>query len=382
MEYVPQEGVDYIIDLYGVVGVSPDAETSVIQAALRHRLREYHPDRLAGVAPEFQHRGERMTRLLNRAGAVLLNEAHRTEYDGVLAGWEGPISSDGTPVIRRSAALRAEMAMMTPDQVEETFTEQAKRTVEMVGHSPNQQAMLKRLFEASDRTDPEIAEGYDAALFKEDQALAIEEANRGEVLGLPETPRYETTIGYLKAVEQRIGAAEASIKAEFTQRVLGGMSSRLALLAGESPAEPSTAITLTSAGLPHYFDGQASRILEIASRREEILMERLAIFYPNYPIAELQVEAQPNFVVGVEDSSRPGGHLWIGFLYAEAEEELVNISIPAELQDLLKEGRYEEVYAGGFNILTFAPKDQIELRTLLEEACNKHIQKFFPEADH
>jgi curved DNA-binding protein CbpA len=132
MSYEPEEGVDYIIDLYAVAGAAPEADADALRRALNQRLVEYHPDRLEGLAPEFKSKGERMARLLNRARIVLLDPEKRQGYDEVMAEWEGPVSKDGTPIIRTDRYLQAEMENKTPEEIEGIFAEQAKEIEAML----------------------------------------------------------------------------------------------------------------------------------------------------------------------------------------------------------------------------------------------------------
>jgi DnaJ-class molecular chaperone len=113
--YEPRDGVDYLVDLYGVTGVPHDASPDDIKGALKERSLEYHPDRLTGLAPEFRVRAERMILLINRARVVLLDDEKRVAYDTILDSWEGPVSTDGTPVLDLAAAIRTVMGRHAPD---------------------------------------------------------------------------------------------------------------------------------------------------------------------------------------------------------------------------------------------------------------------------
>lgn len=378
MEYQPREGVDYIVDLYQIAAVPQDAESDVVKQALHARALEYHPDRLQGLAPEFREKGEHMARLLNRAKVVLLDDEKRSEYDEILAGWEGPISADGTPVIRLDDSIRAEMALKSPEEIEASFTAYRERVADMVKHNPKHQAMLGRMLETAEGEEAEeIREAYDAALFAEDQVLAIEEAERGKLVGLATDGRYESSLDYTGKTKQATEAARTEQKAEHMRRSLGGVSARLALLAGDSNASTDVGTTQMSGELPHYFDDQAERIVELAAKREELLAKRLEIFQPTYPIAELQVEAHPDFIVGVT-GGKDGTYAWLGFNFDKEHATLASVDLPEDIQQLLAKGEFGQVYNSGFNILIFATKEQIEVGTLLEEAYNKHLQKFFP----
>jgi hypothetical protein len=50
-----------------VLEVSPDTGADEIRRAYRRKIRQYHPDRVSGVAPEFLELAERRTKALNAA---------------------------------------------------------------------------------------------------------------------------------------------------------------------------------------------------------------------------------------------------------------------------------------------------------------------------
>lgn len=388
MRYQPQEGVDYITDLYQVADVAQDAAATDIKQALNARAREYHPDRLEGLAPEFRQKGERMVCLLNRARTILLDEDKRAEYDVILGEWEGPVSSDGTPTITVDADYRANLSMLEPDAIEAAFAAKRTQLEEMVKHNPKQQAMLKRLYEAADGEDAEeLREAYDAALFAEDQVLAIDETERGRLIGLTHNPRYETALGYGDSVQLAIEDAKDVLTEDYQRRAVGGVGMRLALLAGETPSEQSTQDVVPAAAvLPAFFDEQAKKVEELARQREALLEKRLEIFQPKYPVAEVQTEARPNFAIGVVNDQTGEFVAWVGFNFSaelakiELSVALTNVEIPEDIQALLDAGEYEQAYNAGFNVLTFATKDQISANELLVEAYNKHLRKYFPDA--
>jgi len=386
MSYSPQEGLDYIINFYDVAGVGQDAEREVIDSAFKARLKEFHPDRLQGLAPEFIQKGEAMTRLLARAKGILLDDSKRGTYDQILTTWEGPISTDGTPVMFRDDYFRACMAAKTPEEIEGFFADQRRQATTMLGYDPKQQTLFGRLFEAAEDSDKEeLRAAYDETLLDEDRVWATEERERGKLLGLPEHEGYAAALGHADTVQLAIENARVAQTEIAQRRALGNASVKLALLAGESTppsAEPTVAVANTSSTsgemLPHYFDSQAERVLEIAHKRQALLTKRLELFQPTYPIAEIQTEARPHFVIGSTADAEHYGHLWLAFSINEAAKEITNVEVPEEVAQLLQEGKYEEVYASGFNILTFVHKEHIDIYTLLSEAYNKHMRQYHP----
>jgi len=52
---------------YRVLGVAPDASQAEIDQAYRRLMSQYHPDKLAGAAPDLIEHAERRTREINSA---------------------------------------------------------------------------------------------------------------------------------------------------------------------------------------------------------------------------------------------------------------------------------------------------------------------------
>jgi hypothetical protein len=66
--------------LYAVLGVTPDSDQVVIEAAYRALMKKYHPDRFAGLGAE----AERKAKALNAAYSILRDPRHRLLYDRLL----------------------------------------------------------------------------------------------------------------------------------------------------------------------------------------------------------------------------------------------------------------------------------------------------------
>lgn len=386
--YEPRDGVDYLVDLYGVTGVPHDAFMDDIRGALRDRSLEYHPDRLAGLAPEFRARGERMALLINRARVVLLDDEKRDEYDGILASWEGPISTDGTPILDLNAAVRTVMARHDPEEIETAFTAQYEQAAAAHKANPKRRVMHERMLavaEAEGGEDvEELREALDEDLLAEEGALSLSAEERGRLLGLAGESLREPALGHAAQVRLAIEGARTVVAEEHQRRVLGGVSTRLALLAGDSASEGVAAGTsaeiVASAGpLPRYFDDQAEQVAKIAERREEILTKRLEIFEPTYPMAEMQSEAQSGFVLGVINPDAQDHTTWLAFTFDPDTLELTNFNTPDDLAELLTHDDFEQVYTNGYNIVTLRLKDHIEIRTLVTEASKKYLYKFYPD---
>jgi DnaJ-domain-containing protein 1 len=62
-----QAGTQFQGDWWIVLGVAPSASKDEIVRNYRHRIKQYHPDRVIGLAPEFLQLAEERTKALNEA---------------------------------------------------------------------------------------------------------------------------------------------------------------------------------------------------------------------------------------------------------------------------------------------------------------------------
>ena len=62
-----QASVQFQADWWIVLDVAPTASKDEIARNYRHRIKQYHPDRVVGLAPEFLQLAEERTKALNGA---------------------------------------------------------------------------------------------------------------------------------------------------------------------------------------------------------------------------------------------------------------------------------------------------------------------------
>jgi len=376
MTYEPREGVDYIIDLYAVTGVERAAETDIIKSALNQRAMEYYPDRLQGVAPEFREKGERMAKLLNRARGILLDHEKRAEYDEILSEWNGPVSKDGTPVIAIERAYEAEIGNKTSDEVEAFFSQLTERIATMTGYNPRRLAFLESLIQGGGEISDELRAEYEDALLQKDTALALEEAERSRLLGLPDmdSEHYVATLTYGEDMKAKLETAKEGKFEEVQARVLGGVGTRLALLSGEASTELATAADSSfKLELPAYFEDQAARVLELAKARAELVDKRLVNWQPSYPEVELQSELQEKLIVGVSN-----GELcrWISFSINPSDDSADYEVISDDIKQLLNQKEFKAVIEQGYGVVVVELMEHIDSNDLIGVAIGKYTDRF------
>lgn len=312
MEYKPQEGIDYIVDFYAVVGVDPQTETSDINKAINKQLSQYHPDRLAGLAPEFQARGEQMARLLNKARCILVEPEKRSQYDEIRTGWTGPFSKDGTPVITLTRAKQAEMAMKSKSEIEDDFIASDLEVDKLANYSQTRLDFLENMMKiAGDSAPDDLRQQYEEALLEYDRNLAIKEAERGDLLGLADLSgkQYNASLTYGEDVTLEIEAAKQTQLGQLQAIAIGKTARKLELLSGETPS--SELVDPAMVTLPDYFDTVAKQVRNIATTRQEIVQKRLANYHPQYPEADLQSEAKSAAIFGFVNNEK---HTWLTFV--------------------------------------------------------------------
>lgn len=384
MEYPSQENVHYMTDLYAVSDVPRDAGLDDIERAIIARLWEYHPSFFVGRAQEFQTAAHQMTVLLNRARVILLDDSRRTEYTDILEAWEAegyPVASSHIVPVNVIGLRRIEAARMTPAELEAAFASEAAEEASRCGYNPRMTARLEQMY-AEAQDDDDLRADLEAMLLAEDRVLTMQEINRGVLIGTQPPLNRATLPGYAAGVHLSIEAARTDNALEQKRRALGAMSTRLALMAGDTPNQAlldQAAALVPVDALAAHFDVQAEQIRRIAERREAIVKRRLELLRPTYYVPELQTEAQPNFVIHVQPITGDGPGPWLSFSFDPAVGELTSFITTDTIQAMLDAEDYAGVYEAGYNVLGFTALEQIDPEALLTEAWTKHLVKFYPE---
>ena len=381
MEYEPKEGVDYLVDLYAVIGVDSTIDNDELRKALNQRSVEYHPDKLQGVAPEFQQKGERMIRLLNRARAILLDTDKRQAYDHILSEWQGPISDDGTPIITMNRYTKMLYEQQSFDEISAEMDTKSQRIREALGYSPNRLAFIQEriteLQQAGKDIPQNVRDEYEDALLQYDRTLAVDEAERSQVLDLQDINDigYRATLDYATKINEHIEAAKHTVIEQRKILALGGVSTQLALLSGErNDTQTHQDTDPINIELPAYYEPLARSVQDIAIKRQDIVHKRLENFVPTYPTEHLQASVQPFVLIGMgNDQQRLR---WFNFSVDTAKNSIDATDIPDNVRSLLATSDYEPIIKQGFNILTFTLLEQIDPVEQLYEAIEKYAIKF------
>jgi curved DNA-binding protein CbpA len=381
MSYEPREGIDYIVDFYAVAGVEPETDANAINKAINKQLSQYHPDRLSGLAPEIQARGERMSRLLNKARGILVVPEKRTQYDEIRSGWTGPLSKTGDPVIAISRAVQAEMAMKSTEEIEESFAHDDEQVDKLANYSQTRLDFLEKMMAAAgDNVPDDLREQYEEALLEYDRNLSIKEAQRGDLLGLADLggKGYRASLSYGDEKVLELEAAKEVQLEELRAIAMGKTVRKLELLSGEV-TEPSTELVdLTTIQLPDYFDTVAEQVKGIAEKRQTVAEKRLDNYQPTYPEAELQRDPKSFAAFGFMGESKI---TWFSFSLDLNKGSFDAIVTPDDVMALLQAGDYKAVIGKDFNVALLPVLEQLELMDLLNEGINKYVNKYYPDDD-
>ena len=379
MSYEPREGIDYIVDFYALAGVEPEAESSDINKAINKQLSQYHPDRMSGLAPEIQARGERMSRLLNKARGILVPIEKRTQYDEIRTGWTGPLSKTGDPVITIGRAVQAEMAMKSNEEVEQSFAGGDEQVDRLASYSQSRLDFLEKMMEvAGDNVPDDLRQQYEEALLEYDRNLSIKEAQRGDVLGLADLSNngYRASLSYSEDKVLEIEAAKEVQLEELRAIAMGKTARKLELLSGEVAESLTELVDLTTIQLPGYFDTIAEQVKGIAEKRQTLAEKRLDNYQPTYPEAELQTEPKSYAAFGFVGESKT---TWFSFSPDLDKGSFGQIATPEDVMQLLQAGDYKAVIEKGFNVALLPVLEQLELMDLLNEGINKYVNTYYPD---
>lgn len=381
MSYEPREGIDYIVDFYAVAGVEPETDSSDINKAINRQMAQYHPDRLAGLAPEIRARGELMSRLLNKARGILVEPEKRSQYDEIRTGWTGPFSKTGDPVITISRAVQAEMAMKSNEEVEQSFADGDLQVDKLANYSQSRLDFLEKMMEAAGNNIPDdLRQQYEEALLEYDRNLSIKEAQRGDLLGLADLSGkgYRASLSYSEDKVLEIEAAKEVQLEDLRAIAMGKTVRKLELLSGEVTEPSKELVDPTTIQLPGYFDTVAEQVKGIAEKRQTVAEKRLENYQPTYPEVELQTEAKGFAAFGFIGESKT---TWFSFSPDLDNGSFNAIATPDDVMELLQAGDYKAVIEKDFNVALLPVLEQLELRDLLNEAINKYVNKFYPDDD-
>ena len=84
----PIEGVDYMVDYYGVLSIDKASSKREIELALKNNRAQWHPDRMQNLSPEILEQSDFKNVLFGKAEDILMNDKFKQLYDKRLANFD------------------------------------------------------------------------------------------------------------------------------------------------------------------------------------------------------------------------------------------------------------------------------------------------------
>ncbi len=232
-----------MIDLYEVLGVSPNSDDVVIRAAYRAMMRKYHPD--TSSAPD----AEKRAKVINEAYAVLGDPARRLAYDAARGTSEqqktkaGSSSSPPPPPppeqpprpSSREAAPKAPAALTAANAARRnvSFGLVALFGVLVVSHLTNKESPASSQSATTTSEEPQLPPASESALVERlrvDDVVDEPQAERPQITATPAPlPSEITPVPDTSAIVQ--GA-----RSEMTERERQSLELACIMAKGEGPA--------------------------------------------------------------------------------------------------------------------------------------------------
>jgi curved DNA-binding protein CbpA len=364
----PVEGRDYLVDHYAVLGIPKNASEAEIKEAFTTNISRWHPDLVARADPELQRIAEFRTRTFTNARDVLLNPETKEAFDQQLPIWDGPISTDGTPIIDPSRLTKIYL------QDDQTLAEALDRGRVLSGYDAEMFAYIEEQFHTSPNPSPTLTKLYREGLAKKDSYLDIQEGILNESLGISQRNDMEITSNYLEETTNRLEESKVIHDNELEEQILMLDTTRAqALSAGpinnNEDSQAHTDIELYNENAQKRFDQRAQLILSLASEREEIIKKRLEMLEAEYPHQE---KLYDTFIIGLEDSD---SYVWIGLKLIDDTVETFDEKFLSNTPTDELDAAIKQLYENEVNVLKIKLESGIPFLDALNHLAQKHVDK-------
>lgn len=376
-------GIDYLLDFYAFLQIQRDADINGIQRAIREARARFHPD----ANRAFPGPAEFLFKQVGLAEATLTDEEKKRGYDLLLVNWQGPISTDGNPVLADElSSFSVSYLYRRPSPEREKVVE--RMLSDFLGVDDASFAKLEReVKQKGDRTPASVRSAYVAALRQRSKLAAGREILRWKFAGGSGHYHRAAGIGYVDTVAGLIAVERVRIlEAVRGQLLLADGSVQLLIEdasgsgtapdTGDTNSEKALARQLAVAG--QRFDEQAARILEVAREREELAIKRLGLLRIEY--RPPQRKRHPRLVVQLQSKNEEGEPRFRVFGYklippndVIQDSELKDMLPRGQMDRPLEEATVRQLIKGGCNVLTVILESDLDTTQFLTAVLEHHF---------
>ena len=377
MSHSPVPGVDYLVDHYQILGIERSATSNELTSTWRAKVKQYHPDRMGGLAPELIANAEHKLSLINEAYGILSDTEKRVAFDSVLENWTKPISIDGRAIIDLTGSAGFSFAgllghMNSTDEEQEDQAEQIAKDLSGFNTATYDFFTTQAASEAG--IPKELLPAYMEQLRSRDMYLQLKESFIWENLGL-QNFEPKAVLGYAAAASDELerirGEAQESLAREVKLLTSGGRT----LL----PAPKASGALVTTELFEHHherlvahFAKQEERLLVVAKEREVVLRQIFesgseityhpdVVAYTDLLVVEIVFPSQTiRIAFKLEDGHAAGLEV----------EGLDTLSDPDTAREWIR---------GGYTIVSFKPQEGIDTKDELGEVISRHAALLSPQ---
>lgn len=366
-----QNGVDYLIDYYALLGIERGATAEEITKAFRSKQKQYHPDRFQGLAPELLAQAEHQSNLVNEAYAVLGDAEKKSEYDQVLANWKKPLSKRGEVIVdleSSSFSFATLLGNLTAD-AEAREREAETLALQFSGFEKATYEFFRKQAESPAGIPMELKAAYLEQLERRDLYLSLREGFLWDSMGQRNhapVPRLE----YTEQVEEDLESIKQAAYENVEHEVLLLAAGERALLPAPEGmnAEVDTGQVLAhyKARLNEHFDRQAALLEPLAEERQQVLEARFStgaeiIYHPDTKVYTDKL---------VVEMKGPEKSVWCAFEF-KGDNQVVGDQLDG-LEAVTQPDVAKEWMERGYTIVSFQAIQGVDFRNQLERVLNLH----------
>lgn len=376
---VPVEGVDFLVNHYSVLGISPDASVKDIHASFTKRMKDAHPDTYSGHDQQLKDQLAFKSRVLTNAHDVLTDPERRQQFDEQLGSWKGPVSKDGVPVMAWRSMMRETRGSLEPT------LEKARM---MSGFDPDMFSLLEEQYHASENPSEALKKAYSQALLRRDIYLSLQEGFLREAVSVEREGDFDVPRNYAAITARKVENARGKMNEEINEvaAMLASGRTLTMLGAGEAQAPNNTqnidaisAITLYREQQTKQFEDIAQEITRLAGEREAVIRERLTLLTGEYILK--QDTLHNKLLIGVQISDDRNDIHWTELQFADTDEHNITASPANTITHEVKAGLTDEKNAQalidqGYNLVVFPLQEGLSIQDQMLEIAHKHGEAY------